>query len=718
MLRCKKRSTVMYKVLAYFCIILNITNQCTIDDAMPDHSHNGQPTPAGTVQKKKPLPKIPKNTVSSSDKRNSTLILSDSGNKGYVITGPSWTTTQNNEDLTESPQPINDKLSSVVAGQEQFDTSNMLLTQSHGSVDYYNGIDYRRSFYMNQPQQQIYYPYPQQAYWSPQQYPNAGGHFQNQYNSMVSALPSSAGGMMPELVTDKSIVIGTNSEWKTSTKSNLDTVKQNIGRSDSLKIETAIVSGPVPFSKSGYLPLKTHLEKPYEPPTEEIKTGTFNKESAMSLQRKISKEEIFEPTSVLLQKLNLYQQQQQQVEGIDTTNNSIATTFLAPMLCDHNSSSGTESGSLSTPRSISSFSYHPTSAHPLQTSTSASNLSMYKQKHSNSMPLLTGQTKLEEETKEDLEDPSVSFSAAERFFQQPSSASPVSRIPSPWGTSTSKRSLGGRQDISRISTGSIPNLTVYTAQVPDQISTESCVEIKGQPKGSSSKAEQYFHEHKKPTLYGETSQEANDHQDSTPSEAAGSKYSLSIASCSLINIRSNTKLYRRMAIKTHNKEIQLTYAKYLLQISKLYDKNANKSISTNTTTQASSAGVNAKHTQETPAQTRHRLLSEAGYWIERLSKAGKPEALFIKGRWYLLGPQAEDCVLRGYEKVQEAKAFKCFLRASKAGWTEAHYELANLWKKRGHYGKAIQCYEKGAKENHTPSIYVSLNPIGYCFLSY
>jgi len=114
-----------------------------------------------------------------------------------------------------------------------------------------------------------------------------------------------------------------------------------------------------------------------------------------------------------------------------------------------------------------------------------------------------------------------------------------------------------------------------------------------------------------------------------------------------------------------------------------------------------------KHLQETPAQTRHRLLSEAGYWIERLAKAGKAEALFIKGRWYLLGPQAEDCGLKGYEKVQEAKAFKCFLRASKAGWTEAHYELAHLWKKRGNFAKAIQCYEKGAKEQHTLSIYVS-----------
>ncbi|KAI7893513.1 uncharacterized protein EV154DRAFT_416719 [Mucor mucedo] len=195
-------------------------------------------------------------------------------------------------------------------------------------------------------------------------------------------------------------------------------------------------------------------------------------------------------------------------------------------------------------------------------------------------------------------------------------------------------------------------MSVQTVQVPDEITPIN-------------KAEQYFNE-----------------------EDKRGKYSLSIASCSLINIRSNTKLYRRMAIKTRNKETQMTYARYLLQISKLYAKD-------NTT----------KNVAESPAETRHRLLSEAGYWIERLAKAGHPEALFIKGRWHVLGPSAEDCTIQGYEKVQEAKAFKCFLAASKAGWVDAHYELAHLWKRRGNNTKAIQCYERGAREKHTLSIY-------------
>ncbi|KAI8967816.1 hypothetical protein BDF20DRAFT_788837, partial [Mycotypha africana] len=171
--------------------------------------------------------------------------------------------------------------------------------------------------------------------------------------------------------------------------------------------------------------------------------------------------------------------------------------------------------------------------------------------------------------------------------------------------------------------------------------------------------------------------------------------SFSIASCSLINIRSNIKLYRRMALKTHSTNIQLAYAKYLIQIAKLFGSGSSSKDTTAST--------------ETPSQIRYRLLTEAGYWIERLARTGKPEALFIQGRWYLLGPNAsedEGCVLKAYTvKVQESKAFKCFLKASRGGWTEAHYELAQLWKKRGQYARAIQCYEKGANANHTPSIY-------------
>ncbi|GAN00998.1 hypothetical protein MAM1_0004d00427 [Mucor ambiguus] len=664
-----------------------------------------QTTPAGTMQKKKPLPKIPRANVDQQKHRHSTPI----------VPGPSWITTT----VVESPQMIH---------------NDLLLTQAAAAP-------------------QPYYHEPNAHYYAPPQQPQ---YYYNNWNHCNN-------------------VIDSNQEWKTSfknsttttTKRSSNTVTALITRSDSLKIESSM-SVPVPFLKNGLLPLETHFEKPYEPPSEEIIASQQTK-SAM-LQRKISKEEVWSlsdqeevphPNSILLQKLNQFSNRTTPVNATNEQNGDaacaqIAATFLS--FNDNNlenkdttttSNSSNSSSSLSTPSySVSSFSYHPasTSTTSLNTcnqrlgpSTSTSSFNGHKlQRHCNSMPLLTTANEFDEQQQQEEEDPSYAFSAAEKYFDQPASASSVStpRIPSPWGTSNSKRSFSvasngnnNKKIISRISTGSIPNLAIYTAQVPDEISLESSItnEATHDADGRSmSKAEQYFNVHGNMQPVASFTSEAtagnstNTHLQEAPGPAP-TKYSLSIASCSLINIRSNTKLYRRMALKTRNDETQLTYAKYLLQISKLYDKHSttqpSNKIAPISMTSSSNAGSTShgnydansantkKHLQETPAQTRHRLLSEAGYWIERLAKAGKPEALFIKGRWYLLGPQAEDCVLKGYEKVQEAKAFKCFLRASKCGWTEAHYELAHLWKKRGNFAKAIQCYEKGAKEQHTLSIY-------------
>ncbi|KAI8889828.1 HCP-like protein [Backusella circina FSU 941] len=254
-----------------------------------------------------------------------------------------------------------------------------------------------------------------------------------------------------------------------------------------------------------------------------------------------------------------------------------------------------------------------------------------------------------------------SFAASENYFQTVDSPS-SSGIPSPWGTTRSKRSSYREST----STEVVPRLTV-----PDEATGVTA-----------------------------TQPDAPTETEPACSDIIFKAASLSIASCSLINVKSNIKLYRRMAIKTRNQDTQITYAKYLLQIAKLYQK---KTIPTTATVKSSS---NKKQNKpETPSETRHRLLVEAGYWIERLARMGNPEALYLKGKWYLLGPNADDCVLQGYEKVQESKALKCFKVASFKGWVDAHYELANIFKRKGHYKKAITLYKKGAEENHTLSVY-------------
>lgn len=158
------------------------------------------------------------------------------------------------------------------------------------------------------------------------------------------------------------------------------------------------------------------------------------------------------------------------------------------------------------------------------------------------------------------------------------------------------------------------------------------------------------------------------------------KSRLSIASFSLTHDKDAIKTYRRMASKTHNKAIQLTYAKYLLDVARLYKSNQS---------------------------TRERLLSEAGYWIERLAKAGLAEALFIKGKWHLQQPEIEECDQSYRSKPQPLKAYKCFQAAARAGWVDAYYELARYQKSRGEYARAVDCYKLAASKGHTLATYVS-----------
>ncbi|KAI8054159.1 uncharacterized protein B0P05DRAFT_561119 [Gilbertella persicaria] len=394
----------------------------------------------------------------------------------------------------------------------------------------------------------------------------------------------------------------------------------NIQRSDSLKIETA----PAPLRNK-----VQHLEKPDEP---------------SALQRKVSKEEIDQESpiaSLLLQKLNTLV-----IKSVDQDRS------LEPLKVPSTSTITTPSPSSSEEQQMSNITL--TDSHPSRV------LEPMTEK-----PTGHGQD----------EDPTISFSAAEKYFDQPSAGS--TGVPSPWGT---KRSSGKHQ-INRISTGSVPTVSVFTARVPDEISEQ----LKETPAVVKQQEEQ---------------QKIIANQDEFLQSLKHKP--LSIASYSLIQIRSNIKLYRRMAFKTKNKDTQMTYAKYLLQISKLYDK----SLRSYSYDDESVSSQNKKDMYETPVQTRYRLLKEAGFWIERLSKSGYPEALYIQGRWYLLGcKKAHDCVLQGYERPNESKALKCFQSASKGGWVEAHYELAQLWKKRRQFAKAIEYFEKGAKENHALSVY-------------
>ncbi|KAI9489637.1 hypothetical protein BDB00DRAFT_842355 [Zychaea mexicana] len=166
-----------------------------------------------------------------------------------------------------------------------------------------------------------------------------------------------------------------------------------------------------------------------------------------------------------------------------------------------------------------------------------------------------------------------------------------------------------------------------------------------------------------------------------------SKSKLSIASFSLTHNKDAIKTYRRMASKTNNKAIQMTYAQYLLDVARLY----------------STSNSSNKNTHEN-YKTRETLLSEAGYWIERLAKAGHPEALYLKGKWHW-HPEQEECAEAYRSKPQPLKAYKCFQAAAKTGSVDAYYELARYQKTHGEYSRAVSCYQKAATKGHTLATY-------------
>lgn len=161
---------------------------------------------------------------------------------------------------------------------------------------------------------------------------------------------------------------------------------------------------------------------------------------------------------------------------------------------------------------------------------------------------------------------------------------------------------------------------------------------------------------------------------------------LAMTSFSLTHDKESIKTYRRMAIKTNDKNIQFTYAKYLLQLVSFHGVDREKNI------------------------TRDRLQEEAEYWIEKLAKSNHAEALYIKGQWHghccdknaigvFVGSQ--------YRKVNQAKAFKCFQQAARLGSSESYYELAEYWKCRKDYKKALSNYRYAASKNHILSLYVT-----------
>lgn len=200
-----------------------------------------------------------------------------------------------------------------------------------------------------------------------------------------------------------------------------------------------------------------------------------------------------------------------------------------------------------------------------------------------------------------------------------------------------------------------------------------------------------FHQQKPEQLSGQILH--NNHQQKNQALASMSSYNkradprMSMTSASLVHDKESMKTYRRMATKTNDRNIQFTYAKYLMQLVAIY------------------VGSN----EPSVVATRDRLQEEVEYWVDKLAKSNYAAALYTKGQWLR---HCRDSKAIGifvgaqYKKVNHTKAFKCFQQAAKYGSVEAYYELAEYWMVRKDYKKSMECYRYAASKKHILSLYV------------
>ncbi|KAI8339053.1 hypothetical protein BC941DRAFT_501366 [Chlamydoabsidia padenii] len=206
----------------------------------------------------------------------------------------------------------------------------------------------------------------------------------------------------------------------------------------------------------------------------------------------------------------------------------------------------------------------------------------------------------------------------------------------------------------------------------------------------------------------------------------GSKYAK--ASYSLTNNPDALRLYRDMAIKTRDKTVQYTYAKYLLEVAALYDHGRDTKHNKLTLLKHSLGGASQRlrhqrdrhllldHHQRPPNaispstatsihsfmttstaatqdnsshRRKKRALEEEGIrWMKRLAKDNMPDAAYTIATWM-------DGSMYGFSK-NSAKSFLLYDVAAKAGIRDAVYKKGLYYESVGDHANALQCIKKAS----------------------
>ncbi|KAI1311925.1 hypothetical protein EDD11_003243 [Mortierella claussenii] len=185
----------------------------------------------------------------------------------------------------------------------------------------------------------------------------------------------------------------------------------------------------------------------------------------------------------------------------------------------------------------------------------------------------------------------------------------------------------------------------------------------------------------------------------------GLKHTSMVAtSVSLLTDAAILAKYRETAIKTNDPSIQLSYAKYLLEIGEPSGHDSSSPTDVNPPRSLSAASNNTPPSSAPPSPTtlqqdaeagKKQLTLEAIYWIDRLAKEGQPEAQFIRASWYEDG-------MYGHKKNAD-KALKWYQSSSKGDYGPAHYKVAYHCEKRKDSNKAVVLYKKAAIHNDVPA---------------
>ncbi|CAJ0751501.1 13868_t:CDS:2, partial [Entrophospora sp. SA101] len=124
----------------------------------------------------------------------------------------------------------------------------------------------------------------------------------------------------------------------------------------------------------------------------------------------------------------------------------------------------------------------------------------------------------------------------------------------------------------------------------------------------------------------------------------------SMTSLTLKNDETALQKYAEAAKKLNDPNIQIDYAKFLINM----EENHTKSNETN----------GSESVEEDP--TTNKFREEIKYWINLLVKNNHPEALYIKGTWYEHGKYGK--------KVKPDKAYKLYLSSTKCDFSKAAYK--------------------------------------------